>query len=210
MADKDLQKYWRDRDKPRGPLDRELPDWAQSRVNYIRLGFIILFAALAFSSFLSGCSATASGNWRPAANVLPESAIQSVIAENTASSLSEAERADLAGDMQVLELAENLVAIDFNDPLLTGQLGTRFAVYRLAPEAEPQQVFQTYLDSELPKDFELVSTIEQTLNGLPCLHIHQVSDRTREEVTRYELCYDGNTYVLQNEINLSFDDESDE
>lgn len=201
-----LQQYWQERDRHHGGWDRELPEWAQTRVNYLRLGFIFLFAALAIGG-LVGCSASASDDWRPATDLLTDAQQQTVLDANTSNSLNPDELSGIAESMRVQELAEGLVAVDFNSPLLTGQLGTRFVVYYIADEP-PSPVLETHLVKTLPDGFPLIDTLEQTLNGLPCLAIHQVDSRVRSEVTRYEFCYDGNTYALQNKTNLPFDDES--
>lgn len=203
---KTLQQYWQERDQYHGGWDRELPEWAQTRVNYLRLVFMVIFAALAIGG-LFGCSANASNEWRPAPDLLTETQQQEILDANTSNSSSPDELSSIAESMRVRELAEGLVAVDFNSPLLTGQLGTRFVVYYITDET-PSPVLETHLVKTLPENFPLIDTLEQTLNGLPCLVIHQVDMRVRSEVTRYEFCYDGNTYVLQNESKLPFDDES--
>ncbi|MEM6432420.1 MAG: hypothetical protein AAF773_00965 [Cyanobacteria bacterium P01_D01_bin.115] len=204
---KDLQKYWSERDQPRGPLDRELPEWAQSKVNYLRLVLICLLMVMTFSGFLSGCSALASGDWQAVTELLTDAQLQTVMDENT-SNLPEPQRAELLEAMRAQAVTDTVVAIDFNSPLLTGQLGTLFAVYAFF-EDHPRSLLQIYLTDGLPpgNDFALLHVTDRLVNGLPCLQVDQLQNPAQPEVARLEYCYDGNTYVFQSQINLPFADE---
>ena len=203
----DLQKYWSERDQPRGPLDRELPEWAQSKVNYLRLVLICLLAVIALSGLLSGCSALASNDWQAATELLTDAQLQTVMDENTAN-LSASQQAELLDAMQAQAVTDTVVAIEFNSPLLTGQLGTLFAVYAFS-EDNPRSLLQIYLTDVLPPgdEFALLHVTDRLVNGLPCLQFDQLQNPAQQEVARLEYCYDGNVYGFQDQINLPFADE---
>ncbi len=204
---KDLQKYWSERDQPRGPLDKEIPEWAQTKVNYLRLVLVCLFAVIALSGLLGGCSALASDDWQASNELLTDAQLQTVVDENT-SNLPEPQRAELLEAMRVHAVTETVVAIDFNSPLLTGQLGTLFAVYAFS-EDEPRSLLQIYLTDVLPPgdEFALLHVTDRLVNGLPCLQFDQLQNPAQPEVSRLEYCYDNNAYVFQDQINLPFADE---
>lgn len=199
-----LRNFWRERDEhQRGRWDFELPDWAQPRINYVRLGLAFLLGALALGGIM-GCSANAS-EWSRAGSLVPEDSLQQVIDENTAE-LSDAERSELIETTEAIEIAPDVVGVYFRSPLLTGQLGSLFTVYRLDGDS-PVPLLQTYLRPDLPAsgDYPLVEVTDRILNDLPCLHIHQV-ESAAPEVTRFEVCFDGNEYRIEEEITIPLED----
>lgn len=200
-----LRDFWRGRDEhQRGRWDFELPDWAQPRINYVRLGLAFLLGALALGGIM-GCSASASSGWSRADSLVPEASLEQVVNENT-SDLSEAERSELIEDTDAIEIAPDVVGLYFRSPLLTGQLGSLFVVYRLEGDS-PMPLLQTYLRPDLPAsgDYPLIATTDRIVNDLPCLHVHQV-ESAAPEVTRFEVCFDGNEYRIEEEIAIPLED----
>jgi hypothetical protein len=165
---------------------------------WVRRTWLLLFSLLlsmTLSPLLTGCSASAA-DWIPATDEFDAPTLTAIVTENSALEPGSEIYEALTADMRVRSLASNLVAIDFNSPLLAGRNGVRFAVYLMPDGGEVQQVMYTYLDPALPEGYSLIRVTEREESSLPCLQIFQ-TQHEEGTVERYELCFDGESYQLR-------------
>jgi hypothetical protein len=179
-------------EQPRGRWDVPVsPGW-------VKRTWLLLFSLLLsmiLSPLLTGCSANAA-DWIPARDEFDAQVLEAIVTENSTIPPGSEDYRELIEDMRVRQLAPDLVAIDFNSPLLTGSLGVLLIVYRLDDAGGMEQVLYTHLDPALPEGYPLVRVTEREENGLPCLQLFQ-TQHYEGTVERYELCFDSEQYELR-------------
>lgn len=180
---------WQVRDWQYGIGDFEMPEWAQRRANYLRLVLAVVLIFLLMSNTACTAQARTTQNWRSVAesNIFSAADLNEILDENT-SSLTAEEAAELKSDLQIKELTESLVAVDFANPLLTSGNGrwNRFGLLHLTEDGW-ETVLQGY-KTLLPPNFEFVQITEQVRNGFPCVRVNLMPEPV-SEIEQNTLCY---------------------
>jgi hypothetical protein len=173
------------------PVDLPCPVWVSMAVYFFRLGIGVF---LILSLFLSGCSAHASEDfWQPATTVLTSEQIQVIIAEHSTFTIETVPSTWI--DQARIHQAGVLLLIDFHQPGLCGRAGCLYVGYARNEATDSLNlVLYARLRTELPRDVMLFEAMEQSLNGLPCLTVHQIENRQLQAIA---LCFDGTEYVKQ-------------
>ena len=96
-----------------------------------------LLLSMTLSPLLGGCSASRAADWIPATDEFDAPTLEAIVTENSTVEPGSDDYEALTADMRVRPLAPNLIAVDFNSPLLTRRLGTLFIVYRVDDAGTP-------------------------------------------------------------------------
>jgi hypothetical protein len=167
------------------------PRWL-GRVGYwFRIGFS-LFLLLSVLLGMTGCSSSAATvPWQPATTVVPEVVLEQVIQAHTDLDVAPAKETLLAWTVD--GKAGKLALFNFNTPRLCGALGCLYVGYWLREHQPAVEVFQNYLNPNLPVGKPLFRVGEDRGQALPCLEVLQMEgDRLRQ----LNYCFNGDRYLL--------------
>lgn len=167
------------------------PHWLCQVGYWFRIGFS-LFLLLSVLIGVAGCSSSAATvPWQKATTVVPEAVIEQVIQANTDMNVAQAKETLLAWSVDGKE--GKLTLFNFNTPNLCGALGCLYTGYWLRENQSAVEVFQNYLNSNLPANKPLFQGGEDRGQLLPCLEVLQMeSDRLRQ----LNYCFNGDRYQL--------------
>lgn len=169
------------------------PQWLCQVSYWFRIGFS-LFLLLSVLIGVVGCSSRASNvPWQKATTAVPETVLEQVIQTNTVLDMAEAREALLAWTVGGKE--GKLALFNFNTPDLCGALGCLYTGYWLKDNQPMVEVFQNYLNPNLPANKPLIQVGEDQGQTLPCLKVLQMEgDRLRQ----LNYCFNGDRYQLAN------------
>lgn len=167
------------------------PQWLCQVGYWFRIGFS-LFLLLSVLIGLAGCSSSAATvPWQKATAVIPEAVIEQVIQTNTDMDVAQAKETLLAWSVDGKE--GKLTLFNFNTPNLCGALGCLYTGYWLRENQPAVEVFQNYLNPNLPTNKPLIQVGEDRGQALPCLEVLQMQgDRLRQ----LNYCFNGDRYQL--------------
>lgn len=167
------------------------PRWLWQVGYWFRVGFS-LFLLLSVLIGVAGCSSSAATvPWQKATAAVPEPVLEQVIQANTELDMAQAKENLLAWTVD--GKAGNLTLFNFNTPNLCGALGCLYAGYWLRENQPVVEVFQNYLDPNLPANKPLFQVGENRGQALPCLEVLQMEgDRLRQ----LNYCFNGDRYQL--------------
>ena len=181
------------------PIQQELsiptipapPHWLWQVGYWFRVGFS-LFLLLSVLISMAGCSSSAATvPWQKATAVVPEPVLEQVIQANTNLDMAQAKETLLAWTVDGKE--GKLTLFNFNTPNLCGALGCLYAGYWLRENQSAVEVFQNYLNPNLPANKLLFQVGENRGQALPCLEVLQMEgDRLRQ----LNYCFNGDRYQL--------------
>lgn len=174
------------------------PHWLCQAGYWFRIGFS-LFLLLSVLIGVAGCSSNAATvPWREATAVVPEAVIEQVIQTNTDMDVAQAKETLLAWSVDGKE--GKLTLFNFNTPNLCGALGCLYTGYWLKDNQSTVEVFQNYLNPNLPANKPLIQVSEDRGQALPCLEVLQMEgDRLRQ----LNYCFNGDRYQLADSQLLS-------
>jgi hypothetical protein len=168
-------------------------------IHYFRLGFA---SFLLISTLLGLVSCSRAGtNWKPAAQVVSDSLLKEVMAQNA--TLTDAEMTEAIAQGKAWSIpgrSGNLVLVDFQAQSLCGQLGCLYIGIWTKDNEPPQQVFSSYLNPDIPKGktlFEVLAPDEtktEQQKALPCLKVTQVDADAADGIRQVNFCCDGRQY----------------
>lgn len=169
------------------------PHWLWQVGYWFRIGFS-LFLLLSVLIGVAGCSSSAATvSWQKATAVVPEPVLEQGIQANTDLDMAQAKETLLAWTVD--GKAGKLTLFNFNTPNLCGALGYLYAGYWLRENQAAVEVFQNYLNPNLPANKPLFQVGENRGQPLPCLEVLQMeSDRLRQ----LNYCFNGDRYQLAN------------
>jgi hypothetical protein len=169
------------------------PHWLWQVGYWFRIGFS-LFLLLSVLIGVAGCSSSAATvPWQKATAVVPEPVLEQVIQANTDLDMAQAKETLLAWTVD--GKAGKLTLFNFNTPNLCGALGCLYAGYWLRENQAAVEVFQNYLNPNLPANKLLFQVGENRGQALPCLEVLQMEgDRLRQ----LNYCFNGDRYQLAN------------
>jgi hypothetical protein len=169
------------------------PHWLCQVGYWFRIGFS-LFLLLSVLIGVAGCSSSAATvPWREATAV-----IEQVIQTNTDLDMVQAKETLLAWSVDGKE--GKLTLFNFNTPNLCGALGCLYTGYWLREDQSAVEVFQNYLNPNLPVNKPLIQVGEARGQALPCLKVLQMEgDRLRQ----LNYCFNGDRYQLADSQLLS-------
>jgi hypothetical protein len=167
------------------------PRWLWQVGYWFRIGFS-LFLLLSVLTGVAGCSSSAATvPWQKATAIVPEPVLEQVIQANTNLDMAQAKENLLAWNVD--GKAGRLTLFNFNTPNLCGALGCLYAGYWLRENQPAVEVFQNYLNPNLPANKPLFQVGENRGQALPCLEVLQMeSDRLRQ----LNYCFNGDRYQL--------------
>lgn len=182
------------RNQERG--DIELPRWSGKFAKFIYLGLGL--ALLLSSLLLSGCAsakADDSPNWRSATEVLPEDRARQIVSQN--SSVTNEEISSIVDSMRVAEMDNGMLIVDFNNPLLTGRIGSLFTIYN----ADGDRIFNRYLSQQLPEGVPVIQLSDRTHSNNPCIIVNSANQPAQagSDVLQTLLCFEGSQWVTENQ-----------
>ncbi|PSB15412.1 hypothetical protein C7B76_13760 [filamentous cyanobacterium CCP2] len=174
------------------------PQWLCQAGYWFRIGFS-LFLLLSVLIGVAGCSSSAATvPWQKATTVVPEAVIEQVIQTNTDMDVAQAKETLLAWSVDGKE--GKLTLFNFNTPNLCGALGCLYTGYWLRENQSAVEVFQNYLNPNLPANQPLIQMGEDRGQALPCLEVLQMEgDRLRQ----LNYCFNGDRYQLADSQLLS-------
>jgi hypothetical protein len=175
------------------------PRWLGVAGYWFRIGFS-LFLLLSVLLGIAGCSSSAATvPWQPATTGVPEAVLEQVIQAHTDLDVAPAKETLLAWTVD--GKVGKLTLFNFNTPKLCGALGCLYVGYWLREHQPAVEVFQNYLNPNLPVDKPLLRVGEDRGQALPCLEVLQMEgDRLR----RLSYCFGGDRYKLTDNQLLSF------
>jgi len=148
------------------------PQWLCQAGYWFRIGFS-LFLLLSVLIGVAGCSSSAATvPWQKATTVVPEAVIEQVIQTNTDMDVAQAKETLLAWSVDGKE--GKLTLFNFNTPNLCGALGCLYTGYWLRENQSAVEVFQNYLNPNLPANQPLIQMGEDRGQALPCLEVLQM------------------------------------
>lgn len=164
------------------------PRWLFQIGYWFRIGFS-LFLLLSIFIGVAGCSSsTAIVPWQKAIAVVPEAVIEQVIQTNTDLDVAQAKETLLAWSVDGKE--GKLTLFNFNTPNLCGALGCLYTGYWLRENQSAVEVFQNYLNPNLPANKPLIQVGDDRGQALPCLEVLQMAgDRLRQ----LNYCFNSNS-----------------
>ncbi len=167
------------------------PHWLCQVGYWFRIGFS-LFLLLSVLIGAAGCSLSAATvPWQKAATAVPETVLEQVVQTNTELDMAQAKENLLVWTVDGKE--GKLTLFNFNTPNLCGALGCLYAGYWLREKQPATEVFQTYLNPNLPANKPLFQVGENRGQALPCLEVLQMEgDRLRQS----NYCFNGDRYQL--------------
>ena len=175
------------------------PHWLWQVGYWFRIGFS-LFLLLSVLIGMAGCSSSAAMvPWQKATAVVPEPVLEQVIQANTDLNMTQAKENLLAWTVD--GKAGKLTLFNFNTPNLCGALGCLYAGYWLRENQSAVEVFQNYLNPNLPANKPLFQVGENRGQALPCLKVLQMEgDSLRggkaERLRQLNYCFNGDRYQL--------------
>jgi hypothetical protein len=174
------------------------PQWLCQVGYWFRIGFS-LFLLLSVLIGVAGCSSSAATvPWQKATAVVSEAVIEQVIQTNTNMDVGQAKKSLLAWSVDGKE--GKLTLFNFNTPNLCGALGCLYTGYWLRENQLIVEVFQNYLNPNLPANKPLIQVGEDRSQALPCLKMLQMEgDRLRQ----LNYCFNGDRYQLADSQLLS-------
>jgi len=136
-----------------------------------------------------GCSSSAATvPWQKATAAVPESVLEQVIQSDTDLDVAQAKETLLAWTVDGKE--GKLTLFNFNTPNLCGALGCLYAGYWLREKQPAAEVFQTYLNPNLPANKPLFQVGDNRGQPPPCLEVLQIEgDRLRQ----LNYCFNGDS-----------------
>jgi hypothetical protein len=168
-------------------------------IHYFRIGFATF---LLISTLLGLVSCSRAGmNWKPAGQVVSDSLLKEVMAQNA--TLTDAEMTEAIAQGKAWSIpgrSGNLVLVDFQASSMCGQLGCLYIGIWIKDKEPPQQVFSSYLNPDIPKGrtlFEVLQPDEtktEQQKALPCLKVTQVDANAADGVRQVNFCFDGRQY----------------
>jgi hypothetical protein len=169
------------------------PQWLCQVSYWFRIGFS-LFLLLSVLIGVVGCSSgTSNVSWQKATPAVPETVLEQVIQTHTDLDMAEAREALLAWTVGGKE--GKLALFNFNTPDLCGALGCLYTGYWLKDNQPIVEVFQNYLNPNLPANKSLIQVGEDQGQALPCLEVLQMEgDRLRQ----LNYCFNSDRYQLTN------------
>ncbi|NJL35436.1 MAG: hypothetical protein HC840_02045 [Leptolyngbyaceae cyanobacterium RM2_2_4] len=182
------------------------PHWLCQIGYWFRIGFS-LFLLLSVLIGAAGCSSSAATvPWREAAAVVPEAVIEQVIQTNIDMDVAQAKETLLAWTVDGKE--GKLTLFNFNTPNLCGALGCLYTGYWLRENQSAVEVFQNYLNPNLPSNKPLFQVGEDRGQVLPCLKVLQMQgdslrDGKAERLRQLNYCFNGDRYQLADSQLLS-------
>ena len=174
------------------------PRWLCQVGYWFRIGFS-LFLLLSVFIGVAGCSSSAATvPWQKATAIVPEAVLEQVIQSNTEMDVAQAKETLLAWSVDGKE--GKLTLFNFNTPNLCGALGCLYTGYWLRENQPIVEVFQNYLNPNLPANKPLIQVGEDRSQALPCLEALQMEgDRLRQ----LNYCFNGDRYQLADSQLLS-------
>ncbi|MDX2241105.1 MAG: hypothetical protein NW224_10515 [Leptolyngbyaceae cyanobacterium bins.302] len=174
------------------------PHWLCQVGYWFRIGFS-LFLLLSVLIGIAGCSSNAATvPWQKATAVVPEPVLEQVIQTSTDLDVAQAKESLLAWTVDGKE--GKLALFNFNTPNLCGALGCLYTGYWLRENQPAVEVFQNYLNPNLPANKPLIQVGEDRGQSLPCLEVLQMEgDRLRQ----LNYCFNGDRYQLADSQLLS-------
>nr|RNJ69485.1 MAG: hypothetical protein EDM05_09480 [Leptolyngbya sp. IPPAS B-1204] len=175
------------------------PQWLYQAGYWFRIGFS-LFLLLSVLVGVAGCSSNAATvPWQEATAVVPEAVIEQVIQTNTDMDVAQAKETLLAWSVDGKE--GKLTLFNFNTPNLCGALGCLYTGYWLRENQSAVEVFQNYLNPNLPANKPLFQVGEDRDQALPCLEVLQMEgdslrDGKAERLRQLNYCFNGDRYQL--------------
>jgi hypothetical protein len=159
------------------------PHWLCQVGYWFRIGFS-LFLLLSVLIGVAGCSSSAATvPWQEATAVVAEPVLEQVIQTSTDLDVAQAKESLLAWTVDGKE--GKLTLFNFNTPNLCGALGCLYTGYWLRENQSAVEVFQNYLNPNLPAN--------KPLFQVPCLEVLQMEgDRLRQ----LNYCFNGDRYQL--------------
>lgn len=182
------------RSKERG--DVELPDWSGRFAKFIYLGLGL--ALLLSSLLLSGCASAKADDlpdWQAAADTLPEGQVREIVIQN--SSVTDQEISSIVRSMLVAEMDNGMLIVDFNNPLLTGRIGSLYTIYNTSGD----RIFNRYLSQQLPEGVPVIQLSDRTNSGNSCIIVNSANQPAQvdSDVLQTLLCFEGSQWVTQNQ-----------
>ena len=167
------------------------PHWLWQLGYWFRVGFS-LFLLLSVLIGVAGCSSSAATvPWQKATAVVPEPVLEQVIQANTDLDIAQAKETLLAWTVNGKD--SKLTLFNFNTPKLCGAVGCLYAGYWLRENQPAVEVFQNYLNPNLPASNPLFQVGEERGQPLPSLKVLQMEgDRLRQ----LNYCFNGDRYQL--------------
>lgn len=172
------------------------PHWLCQAGYWFRIGFS-LFLLLSVLVGVAGCSSSAATiAWQKATTVVPEAVIEQVIQTNTDMDVAQAKETLLAWSVNGKE--GKLTLFNFNTPNLCGALGCLYTGYWLRENQSAVEVFQNYLNPNLPANKPLIQMGEDRGQALPCLQVLQMEgdslrDGKAERLRQLHFCFNGDS-----------------
>jgi hypothetical protein len=174
------------------------PHWLCQVGYWFRIGFS-LFLLLSVLMGIAGCSSSAATvPWREATAVVPEAVIEQVIQTNTDMDVAQAKETLLAWTVDGKE--GKLTLFNFNTPNLCGALGCFYTGYWLRENQSAVEVFQNYLNPNLPANKPLIQVGEDRGQALPCFKVLQMEG---DHLRQLNYCFNGDRYQLADSQLLS-------
>ena len=177
------------------------PHWLWQVGYWFRIGFS-LFLLLSVLIGVTGCSSSAATvPWQKATVVVPEPVLEQVIQANTDLDMAQAKENLLAWTVDGKD--GKLTMFNFNTPNLCGALGCLYAGYWLRENQPAVEVFQNYLNPNLPANKPLFQVGENRGQALPCLEVLQMEgdslrDGKAERLRQLNYCFNSKRYQLAN------------
>lgn len=182
------------------------PHWLCQVGYWFRIGFS-LFLLLSVLIGVAGCSSSAATvPWQKATTVVPEAVLEQVIQSNTDLDVAQAKETLLAWSVDGKE--GKLTLFNFNTPNLCGALGCLYTGYWLRENRSAVEVFQSYLNPNLPANKPLIQVREDRGQALPCLEVLQMQgdslrDGKAERLRQLNYCFNGDHYQIADSQLLS-------
>lgn len=146
-------------------------------------------AALLMSWALSGCATSdvTIVEWKDASSIVSSDVLFKVISENTTASSTQVK--PLAFVVPLSSVAK-LVIFNFNSHELCGQKLCTYVAYDVSGDQARQarQVWQKYLNPNLPPGEHLFSVTKDDATAQPCLIVNQVEN---DQLRYSSFCYNG-------------------
>lgn len=175
------------------PEETIVPDWISVSAHYFRWG-LALFLLISAVLGMAGCSVQVFGTpWQAYSPVLEESEVVQILTDNTLLTPAQV-TAEHIEAVKVFPL-DGLFLVNLNDPdQFCGHSDCLYLGYRRAADESLKEVFNAYLNPNIPPDYSLFEPLDRTANGLPCFLINQVNGT---DIDRYTLCFDGSEYQVE-------------
>lgn len=160
---------------------------------FFRLGLGI-FLLLSVLLTTVGCSTNAATvPWKRATDVVSKPFLERIVRDNTELEPTSAVPLMLAWTAEEKQNSQ-LVLLNFNNPGGCGQLGCLYTGYLVSKTGQPKQVFNSYLNPNLPPSVPLFTVDDKTSNSeLPCLVVMQLES---QQLRRLLYCFNDTHYQV--------------